>query len=356
MFDYTDGLDRLQVELSTVCNALCLGCVRTDIENFRRTRPFIPKNKYLDIELILNAFTSSIGRKMFALEFCGNIDEPFAHPRLAELLERLFVLRPEMRISLHTNGGWVDQDRVRQAARAFSAFKNYSVMRFSLDGLEDTNHIYRQGVSWSKVERNLKICVEEGVRVIWQFLVFPWNKHQIEEARNLAAKWGCAEFWVRPDRSLVTSTGLDKILARKALNQRSESRPIGHTLDEKQFLEQEISCSFKRDGMAFLSWEGKVWPCCFISNIFYKGEAAVRQFEGVMNSRYPENFNSLYHHTFDEVLSSPLFKNDLMESWTNPNELRSRCADMCSVDRRRSSDGKPDDRTFYEQAVFRRKG
>lgn len=312
-----------------------------------------PKNKFLDIELLIHLLTNGIGRQISTLEFCGNIDEPLAHPRFTELLQRVHDLRPEMRIIVHTNGGWADAEKVRAVARTVAQFKNYSILRFSLDGLEDTNHIYRQGISWRHVERNVKICVEEKARVVWQYLVFPWNRHQVEDAKALATQWGCSEFWVRPDRSLVTALGIETIKERKARNERFEGRPGGLGLDEAQLRDKEISCSFKRDGMVFVSWQGKVWPCCFISNIFYKGEEEVRRFEALMLERYPENFNSLYHHSFDDIMASPLFKNDLMESWSKPNPLKWRCAEMCSVDRKRTSDSKPDDRTFYEQVQLR---
>ena len=51
---------------------------------------------------------------------------------------------------------------------------------FSVDGLEDTNHIYRRGVKWEKLFANMKAYSETGAMGIWEFLIFDHNKHQVE--------------------------------------------------------------------------------------------------------------------------------------------------------------------------------
>ena len=40
----------LQIELSSFCNALCLGCHRTNTKNYNSVRSSIPKNKIVSVE------------------------------------------------------------------------------------------------------------------------------------------------------------------------------------------------------------------------------------------------------------------------------------------------------------------
>lgn len=354
--DYTGELRTLQVELSTVCNALCLGCVRTDGANYNRQKKTIPKAKYLDIGIIKNLLHTENGLKLKKIEFCGNIDEPLAHPHLLELTEYIAEHRPDVKVSIHTNGGLGDEAKFFKLSQILARCAPGSNMRFSVDGLEDTNHIYRQNVKWEKLFPNLKAAIAGGVPIIWQFLVFPWNQHQAQDAKRIAQELGCSEFWLRPDRSLATHIGLQKIQGFKEKNISTEP-PKGTLSDLRAYAQLKghpIVCSFRNEGMLFLSWEGKVWPCCFISNVLYETELKRRLLEKHMTSRYPENFNNLHFNTFDQILGGPLFKKDLVKSWDNggKEKLAFRCVERCSAAKVRSSDKKPDDRSHYERVNF----
>jgi MoaA/NifB/PqqE/SkfB family radical SAM enzyme len=284
------------------------------------------------------------------VEFAGNIDEPLAHPGLYDFLCRLHQIRPDLKISIHTNGGLGQPDDFARLSRLLASFRPTSHFRFSIDGLEDTNHIYRQGVKFSRVMANMRAAIDGGARVCWQYIVFPWNKHQVDETRALAQTLGCHEFWLRPDRSEATSLGLEEIRRLKEQNAPNLDRPRGK-MPSSGFGGSKIACSYHKRNLIFISWEGKVWPCCFISNIFYESQSSIDYFQNEVLARYPENFNNLHFHDFDTILSSPYFKNDLMESWTPSGDndaMKWRCAKRCDVTRLRSSDHRPDDRGLYE--------
>ena len=72
-------------------------------------------------------------------------------------------------------------------------------MTFSIDGLEDTNHIYRQDVVWSKVMERAKAFINAGGIAHWKFVVFKHNVHQIQSADRLSKKMGFASFEVIND-------------------------------------------------------------------------------------------------------------------------------------------------------------
>ena len=65
---------------------------------------------------------------------------------------------------------------------------------FGIDGLEDTNHIYRRKVDWDRLQKHFRAYIKAGGDAGWQFIVFPWNEHQIEEARQRSLDEGFSTF------------------------------------------------------------------------------------------------------------------------------------------------------------------
>ena len=95
---------------------------------------------------------------------------------------------------MNTNAGARDEVWWTKLAETFGRM---GTVIFSVDGLADTNHLYRQGVSWKAVERSMDAFIEAGGRARWDFLVFEHNQHQVEEARALSEQKGFEKFQVR---------------------------------------------------------------------------------------------------------------------------------------------------------------
>ena len=62
---------------------------------------------------------------------------------------------------------------------------------FGIDGLDhETNWKYREGVEFDKAYNNMLTFHRNGGRVKWQFILFEWNVHQMEEAKKQADDLG----------------------------------------------------------------------------------------------------------------------------------------------------------------------
>ena len=61
-----------------------------------------------------------------------------------------------------------------------------NIVIFALDGLEDTNEIYRVNSDFKAVFEVMKMGVARGKLIAWQFIPFSHNEHQIAEARKIA--------------------------------------------------------------------------------------------------------------------------------------------------------------------------
>jgi MoaA/NifB/PqqE/SkfB family radical SAM enzyme len=350
---YTTQSSALQVELSTVCNALCLSCARTS-SDFNSVRPEIPPKQFLDPEVLIKIVRSPRFLSFDTVEYSGVIDEPLVHPQFIELNQEILRYRPDLRMLVHTNGGTRGTDFYRQLAGLWNQFSPKSKIRFSIDGLHDTNHIYRQNVSFKKALQNMQAFIDAGGIAAWQFVVFPWNKHQIDDAIALAKEVGCREFYLRPDRSFASKLSLSDIEKIKSNNKQLHVPVRDGIKAAHDNMDDKVVCKYREENrMIFLSWDGGVWPCCFYGNIKYESESKRDLLKKTVFDKHGENFNNVLHHDFDEVLEHPFYSHELVNSWkSETNPLKWRCVAKCRKSRKRISDEKADDKSHYQHIRF----
>jgi MoaA/NifB/PqqE/SkfB family radical SAM enzyme len=347
----------IQMEISTKCNALCPSCVRTDDTTLRHVRSTIPKNKELSLEIFEQILNSEFIKKTKEIEFCGTLDEPLAHSQFIEICRLIADSPYNISIMIHTNGGLRNESYFAQLAEILAKAGEKSRIRFSIDGLGETNAVYRYQTQFERIHANLRAFLDAGGRAVWQTVVFPWNEHQVQEMRSMAKDMGCIAFFARPDRSFASQLGFEKIqeirssdvTPREAMPKGSKERM------QKIFarLDREVSCIYKDERkMIYVSWDGLIWPCCFWGNARYVNEEKRSLMEKWTTQKYGDGFNDLYQQSLDDILKGALFQNDLVESWKNNSEMKWRCAEKCSVATKRTSDNKTDDKRHLYQDFF----
>jgi MoaA/NifB/PqqE/SkfB family radical SAM enzyme len=356
---YVLNTNAIQLEISTKCNALCPGCVRTDSRTFRNVNPLIPTGKEMPLEMFEDLLKSEWSQERLNLiEFCGTMDEPLMHSRILDFLDLIFKHRPRAAVQLHTNGGARNNDFYVELANKMKRFGARSWVKFSIDGVGETNEVYRYGVKFERVLSHLKTFTSNGGRAILQTLVFPWNKHQIEQLKAIALESNCYQFWLRPDRSIVSSLGREHIEKIRAESSEKINGPrIGDEEFEKlvsQNINEPVSCAYRdQRRMIFISWDGNVWPCCFWTHARYENLTKKAKFEEHVLSRFEPEFNSLKRHSFDKIINHALFQQELVRSWRSGDSLKRRCVEKCSVMRKRTSDGKSDDKSHIDHVIFK---
>ena len=161
---------------------------------------------------------------------------------------------------------------------------------FSIDGLEDTNHLYRRNVKWDNLMRNVNAFIGNGGRANWSFLVFKHNQHQIEETKKLSEELGFIDFeyafserWqdFNSDGEYrdITSLKVDDYVIEKPIDQKDDfvkstedlikSKNVFQTEDKNDFYTRKISCwacqTTKRE--IYLRANGYVSPCCILGDV-----------------------------------------------------------------------------------------
>lgn len=182
------SLNRIQLDISTVCNAHCGSCSRYIGVGSRQIVPGLTPG-YMTIEKFCNIFSDDLIRKITQWMFCGNHSDAITNPDLLLILEKIISLNPQSKIILNTNAGLRNTDFWLKLGNMFCGNMGREVV-FSVDGLEDTNHLYRRSVRWDKVINAMTTYCSTGANARWDYLVFQHNEHQVKDAKALAKKLG----------------------------------------------------------------------------------------------------------------------------------------------------------------------
>lgn len=178
------------IELTDKCNAGCPMCPRTDAMNFCKP----DRTKVFNVELGLadfqTHFTDEFCARTEEIVFGGAYGDPLAASQLLEIVEHL--TDRGVRLAVSTNGGLRPPAWWTRLGRAMK--RTDSRLELHLDGLSDTNHLYRVNTRWERIMENARAFIATGARAEWHFIIFRHNQHQIEEAFRLSKEMGFAEF------------------------------------------------------------------------------------------------------------------------------------------------------------------
>ena len=182
-----DGKFHFHIELTTKCNAACPMCPR-----FIKSTPVRTHNIELwemTIDKVKKWFPVELIQKIGSINFCGNFGDPCSCRDIYEIVEYFHTNNPNIKIDIRTNGGAQPVTFWKKIGKMSSNSKSIRLV-FSVDGLEDTNDLYRRNVKWDILDRNIRAYTESGGYGVQEFLIFNHNEHQISAADEQAEEWG----------------------------------------------------------------------------------------------------------------------------------------------------------------------
>lgn len=283
MYNYKD-IKTIHLENTQNCQASCPMCDRN--QNGGDLNPHINLCE-LTLEDIKNIFEPEFIKQLKTMYMCGNLGDPIIARDTLEIFKYFREHNKDMWLSMNTNAGARDKVWWTELAQVYG--KKGSVI-FSVDGLEDTNHIYRQGVRWDAVERSMRSFIAAGGRARWDFLIFEHNQHQVNEAQILSEKLGFEKFVAKKTGRFITATS-EKKEQHQAVNRKGEKtseirKPdeqyqnnalkqydvvkAKHGSMEAYYDRAEIQCKVKDEGSLFITAEGLAMPCCWTAGRMYK--------------------------------------------------------------------------------------
>lgn len=197
MFNLKD-IKELHMETSSGCNAACPMCPR-------ETNPLFDKQKdarHLSLNQVKTLFDENFIKNLHLMFMCGGYGDPAAAPECLDILRYFRQVNPNVVLAVHTNGGLRSKSWWAELGSILNQREDRCV--FSIDGLEDTNHLYRINVKFDKLMENVTSFIGAGGIAHWSYLVFRHNEHQIEQAKTLASTMGFKEFHEKASPRFIT--------------------------------------------------------------------------------------------------------------------------------------------------------
>jgi MoaA/NifB/PqqE/SkfB family radical SAM enzyme len=203
--------------------------------------------------------------------FCGNFGDPCMNKDLLEMCEYTRLINPNVNIRIHTNGGIQNEEWWTKLAEVLG--ENSTVI-FAIDGLDDTNHLYRIGVNYNKLMKNVKSFITAGGNASWAFIEFKHNQHQKNECESLSKTLGFRTFSHKQSSRFLLDTAKFPVLDKDGntiynLEPSTENKII--FIDKKIVNDYKkivanslIKCRAKENAEVYIDAFGHLFPCCFM--------------------------------------------------------------------------------------------
>ena len=285
MYRY-ENIKEVHLEITQRCQAACPMCDRNC--NGGPDNPHIT-NAELTLEDCKRIFKPEFIKQLKTMYMCGNLGDPIVARDTLEVFKYFREHNPNMWLSMNTNAGAKDEAWWRELAKVFGRM---GAVIFSVDGLRDTNHIYRQNVVWDNVERSAKAFIDAGGRARWDFIVFEHNEHQVERAEELSKQYGFERFIAKKTGRFYSTAQLTGKETHQAINRKGEetaelAKPKKQEYINLALLKEEeitktygsmeqyynkcsIDCKVAKQGSIFITAEGLLMPCCWTAGRMYK--------------------------------------------------------------------------------------
>mgnify|MGYP001369249595 FL=1 len=371
MYDYED-IRTVHLEITEKCNAACPMCARNI--NGGEDNPWL-QNAELSLTDIITIFPDQFIQQLNHMFMCGNYGDPIVAKDTLKVFKHFRSVNPTIYLSMNTNGSARTKQWWKDLAEVIGT-DGYVI--FSIDGLEDTNYLYRKNTNWDKIMENAKSFIDAGGIAHWEYIVFEHNEHQVEEARRLSEQMGFQKFQVKTSSRFFSSvagstksyiktldrTGMEIVIRepRGAAYANQFTKEMSSIAEEKEIIfptkkvdllgkltpelfnsrskvqqhydSTPIKCKVKEEKSIYVSAEGILQPCCWVAGQMYNWYHTPRgsQIWSVINKVGKENISAL-DYTIEEILENNYF-NLIEDSWgkssCNEGKLQV-CAKTCGL-------------------------
>jgi MoaA/NifB/PqqE/SkfB family radical SAM enzyme len=238
---------QLHIETTNRCFLACPACPRTQWREL--TKMPVAKQDLVvdDLEKFLDC---DGGKKIDHFLLCGDYGDTIYYPELFDLLERF---RSTKSFTIATNGSNQTEKFWNRLAEILTP---NDTITFGIDGLEDTNHLYRKNANWNSVMMAVDIMSKSSAKVRWQTIVFSFNYNKLDKIKELAESKGADFYCIKTHR--YGDDGLrppsDAFVQVEHLFKNDYVSNHNIVIDPRCEIEKVVTC------------EGMFYPCDWIRN------------------------------------------------------------------------------------------
>lgn len=353
LWKYED-IDQINIEISSLCNSICAWCPRYENMSTVVNKQLEPQ--YITIDQFKQWFPPELTSRIKHWTYSGDYGDAGTNPDLPEIFRYTFKHNPEASVQVNTNGGMKNPKFWTELGEIFSE-REQRKMIFSIDGLEDTNHLYRRNVKWQKVMDNVTAYLTSGGRAHWDFLIFKHNEHQVDEVIALAEKMGFLDVRVKHPKGFergnmkVRDKDFNVIYELEPADGEiqdgypelggKKAEDVPYEIIRKDVesyhsdVEGNIECFSMRSGteIRVTSW-GVVYPCCHFGHLSLHPREISQVPKAQMLDIFKDKKISLKERSLKEILDDDPF-NWIYNSWEKKSCLT--CWGNCGVNKTKQS-------------------
>jgi len=355
---------KIHWEITDICNVKCPMCPRTDISNYCRPVKEIETTQF-SLDDVKKLFSDEFLKKIKKIDFCGNFGDPCMARDFYEICEFL-IKKYDIAIMASTNGSMRNPVWWKKLGELLADTEGW--FEFHIDGLRDTNHLYRIGANWDKLMANVQAFIAGGARADWLYLLFKHNQHQLAKAHALAFDMGFDHFvptlssrfphggkyrymhpsgdWVyleratisiphaiekpnmgQPHKSHTSVTEKDSSGNLKAPSATSTKDPSMPGTTKSLGETSIINCKSASKNRFYLDSRGYISPCCWVTNRDVKRPGDMLKALAKAGKDI-EDYN-IRNKPIEEIISDELFTEVFPTLWRS-DELatcRKKCGD-----------------------------
>lgn len=267
----------IEIEPTTSCNLRCPQCPSG-------LREFTRDTGMLDLDLYKKIIDEIHPELVWLILYFQG--EPFLNKSFLEFVK--YAASKNLYTATSSNAHYFTDEMAKATVES-----GLDRLIISIDGTnQETYSKYRKGGQLNKViegtENLLKWKKELGVQtphIIWQFIAFKHNEHQIPEIKKLAKEIGVDELGIKTAQIYDYQTSNEFIPENEDLSRYSKTE-TGYQIKNKL-----LNQCWRMWRGSVITWDGLVVPCCFDKDATHRfGNISKQSFKSVWSGEQYNNF------------------------------------------------------------------
>lgn len=246
----------IAIEPTTSCNLRCPECP-SGLRSFSRPTGMLDENFF-------QKTIDELHKEIFYLTFYFQ-GEPYLNPKFLEMVK--YASGKNIYTATSTNAHYLDDANAKATVES-----GLDRLIISIDGTtQESYQSYRIGGDLQKVidgTKNIlgwkKELKSSTPHVIFQFVVFRQNEHEVEEVKKLGKELGVDEVRIKTAQIYDYENGNERIPIKEELSRYKQTKNGNFVLNsELGTHNSELSNCWKMWNSCVITWDGKIVPCCF---------------------------------------------------------------------------------------------
>ena len=271
----------VSIEPTTSCNLRCPECP-SGMRQFTRETGNLERHFF---ETTLSQLSKHIHSLTFYFQ-----GEPYLNREFLHMVRKAADLNVFTITS--TNAHYLDTQTAKKTVES-----GLDKLIISIDGTTQESYAaYRVGGQLSKVVDGTKAVLEQKrilksstPHVVWQFVVFSHNEHQVKEVKALGKKLGVDEVRIKTAQIYDYAGGSELMPSDVKYSRYDRSGDGSYSIKNKL-----LNHCWRMWQGCVITWDGKVVPCCFDKDASHRlGNLNTQAFREVW---FSDSYNSFRKH------------------------------------------------------------